>query len=634
MDLRKQIDQRIANGDVGGARCGLIELWTAEPTPAAASFVVSRFEKLRGSASLVSCRVAILRSFTVEPIVPLLRAEAFTFGIDLNVHVGDFNAYAQEILDGDSAAHRFAPDLLILAVLARDIAPELVRDYADLAPDAIDAVVSRVAAQFQDWIRVFRSRSQAHVVVHSLERPTVPALGILDAQSDNGQSAAIDRINQQLRRVCREHHGVYLLDYDSLVARHGRLRWRDDRKWLVARLPVAAERLIDVAREWMRFVAPISGRLAKALVVDLDNTLWGGVIGEDGIGAIQIGAEYPGASYQALQRAMLDLSRKGILLAICSKNNAEDAMEVLDRHPGMLVRPAHFAAIRINWNEKVQSLREIAQELNIGVDALAFMDDNPVECDRIRASLPEVTVIHLSGDPLTHADTLRACPVFERLTLSTEDRERHGMYAAERERSNAKQRFGSKEDFYRFLAQTAEIAPARAATTARIAQLTQKTNQFNVTTRRYTEQQIADMAASADCHVLGIRVRDRYGDNGLVGVAITRDVGADCEIDTFLLSCRVIGRTVETALLSFLAESARSRNCSRLVGWFLPTRKNAPAKDFYRQHRFALIDQDGQGSRWALDLRSNAIACPDWITLRVENDSAIESVAAGSSHRR
>src|SRR5581483_11464151 len=258
-----------------------------------------------------------------------------------------------------------------------------------------------------------------------------------------------------------------------------------------------------------------------------------------------------------------------ILLAICSKNNPADAMEALQKHPGMLLRPKDFACMRISWNDKAQGLREIAAELNIGIDALAFFDDNPFEREQIRAALPEVTVIDLPDEPMEYAAALRNCPAFERLTLSAEDQQRTAMYAEQRERTQAEQSFQSKEDFYHFLQQEVEIAPVGPATLARIAQLTQKTNQFNLTTRRYSEQQVSEMAARG-CQILAMRVRDRFGDHGVVGVAITSDVGEVCEIDTFLLSCRVIGRTVETALLSYIAAEAAARGRCRLVGRFIP----------------------------------------------------------------
>lgn len=616
-NLRAEVDNLIAEGAFDLASRRMAELWRRDPGAGTASFVTSRLDELRDNFALAKFRLAILRSFTVEPIVPLLRAEAFAYGIDLAVHVGDFNAYVQDILDSQSSLYRFAPNAVVLAVRTDQAAPELWRDFADLSPEAAQQAAERVVRGYEQWIATLRKHSPAALIVHSLEGPASPSLGVLDDQSEAGQSELIRHINRELRRIAGAFHGVYILDYDALVARHGSEHWHDERKWLTARLPIAAGYLLEMAREWMRFIVPLSGRTAKVLVVDLDNTLWGGVIGEDGMAGIQVGAEYPGAAYQALQRTLLDLSRKGILLATCSKNNFDDAMEALEKHPGMLVRAKHFASLRINWADKAQNLREIAQELNVGIDALAFLDDNSFEREQVRAALPDVTVIDLPHNPLGYASAVRNCAVFERLTLSSEDQQRTEMYAAQKQRLGSEQNFQSKEDFFRFLEQKAELEPVSDLTLARVAQLTQKTNQFNLTTRRYTEPQIAEMAKQPEWHIFSIRVRDRFGDHGLVGVAIAHDVGEQCEIDTFLLSCRVIGRTIETALLAHLAESATQRGHKQLVGWFLPTKRNAPARDFYEQHGFERHETNDAGSLWALDLKCSTLRCPDWIKLRV-----------------
>jgi FkbH-like protein len=631
LNLRVEVDRLIGEGAFDAALQRLSELWRRDPAAGTASFVTSRLEELRKKThdqlALTKFKLAILRSFTVEPIVPLLRAEAFGYGVDLDVHVGDFNTYVQDLLDGQSSLYRFAPNAVVLAVRADQAAPELWRDFADLSPEAAQQAAECVVRGYEQWINAFRKHSQAALIIHSLERPSFPSLGALDDQSESGQAGLIRQINRELRRVAVTFHGVYILDYDALVARHGSEQWHDERRWLTTRLPIAAGHLIDMAREWMRFVVPLSGRTAKVLVVDLDNTLWGGVIGEDGMAGIKVGGEYPGAAYQALQRTLLDFSRKGILLAMCSKNNFDDAMEAIEKHPGMLMRAKHFAAMRINWMDKSQNLREIAEELNVGVDALAFLDDNPFEREQVRAALPEVTVIHLPKDPLEYASAVRNCAVFERLTLSSEDQQRTEMYAAQKRRAGAEQNFQSKEDFFRYLEQEAELDPVSELTLARVAQLTQKTNQFNLTTRRYTEPQIAAMAKQPEWHIFSIKVRDRFGDHGLVGVAISHDEGEQCEVDTFLLSCRVIGRTVETALLAHLAESAAQRGRKRLVGWFLPTKKNAPARDFYAQHGFERQEANATGSLWTLDLKSSTLCCPDWITLKV----GTETVAGGKN---
>jgi FkbH-like protein len=585
--LREEVDRLLEENSYAAAARKLSDAWRLDSSPAGAGFAVSRSERLRGQIPMLPYRLAILRSFTVEPAVPLLRASAFSIGVDLTVQLGDFNAYAQELLHAGSSLYRFEPQAVILAAQSYE-------------PDAL-----------RTWLRVFRERSNAHLILHTVEAPPVARRGVLDAQTEGGEWDTVQRLNAELRNVAREFRGVYILDYDALVARYGREIWRDERKWLTMRMPIAAPQLIHLAQEWMRFLHPLTGKLAKVLVTDLDNTMWGGVIGEDGMEGIQLSAEYPGAAYQAVQQVMLDFYQRGILLAINSKNNPADAMEALEKHPGMILQPRHVGALRINWSDKAQNLREIAEELNVGIDSLAFLDDNPVERQHVREQLPEVTVIELPENPMDFARALRDCPVFERLTLSDEDAKRGEYYAAERDRKKLEQTASSPEEFYRSLEQELEVRRVTPMTLARVAQLTQKTNQFNTTTRRYSEQQIQAMEQNAH-RVYSLRVKDRYADNGLVGVAILAEKGEVCEIDTLLLSCRVIGRTVETAFLSKLADEARTAGAVRLEGWFLPTKKNTPAKDFYAQHGFEVATETPEGTRWSFDL-SKPAPCPDWI---------------------
>lgn len=630
--LKAKVDEALAAGDAAGARGLLVQLWQAAPDGATAAFIAKRFESLGDTPPRTPVKVAFLRSFTVEPALPLLRAEALLHHVDPQFHLGDFNTYSQDILNPESELYRFDPKLVVLAVQTGDLAPDLWARFTDLEPAQVRERIAATADTFRQLVRAFRGRSKAHLLIHNFERPAMPAAGVLDAQMEMGQAEAISRLNAELASIAREHANVYVLDYDGLAGRRGREAWRDERKFLSARMPVAARELIHLAREWMRFLAPISGRTCKALVCDLDNTLWGGVIGEDGLDGIRLDREVAGAAYTNLQRAIQDLYQRGIILAVCSKNNPADAMEAIEKHPGMLLKPDQFACFRMNWQDKAQNLREIARELNIGLDALCFIDDNPAERLWVRSQLPEVAVIELGDDPMTFADALRRTPVFERLSLSEEDRLRGRMYAEQRLRSELQTAAGSLEEYYRSLQMAVEITGVTPANLTRLAQLTQKTNQFNLTTRRYSEQQVKDFADSPDAGVAAIRVRDRFGDNGIVGVAIFRRDGDALEIDSFLLSCRVIGRSVETAFLAHLAEQARARGLSRLTASFIPTRKNAPAKDFLPAHGFTCTRPGEAESRWELDLASAGLEWPPFIE-RASAGGATKppAVASGAS---
>ena len=615
-NLREQVDSLIAAGDTAGAVAALGRLWQSAPGPALAGVIVNRFEQLRPRLSLTPCRLAILRSFTVEPAIPLLRAMAFIGGIDLTVHLGDFNTYVQDVLDPSGWLYQFKPDVVLLAAQTRDAVPALWDDFADLDQAGVDAAVQRTIQTFTQLAQTFRAHCQAHLIIHSLQAPALPSQGLLDQRSESGQVATIGRINEALARLCRESQNVYLLDYNALIARRGEAHWYDARKWVTARMPIAATELIHLANEWLRFLHPLTGRVCKCLAVDLDNTLWGGVIGEDGMNGIKLDDAYPGAAFRALQRAILDLHRRGILLAVCSKNNLADAMEAIEKHPGMILRPEHFAALRINWTDKSTNLTEIAKELNIGIDAVAFLDDNPVEREWVRGQGTGATIIELPKDPMLYAQTLRESPIFERLNLTEEDKSRGRYYAEQRLRTQLEQSATSLEDFYRSLQMVVRIEPVNAATHARAAQLTQKTNQFNLTTRRYTEQQLSEMLADPTWNAYTIAVTDRFGDNGIVGVVITHLQNQVCVIDTFLLSCRVIGRTVETALLATVAARAAEAGARKLTGQFIPTKKNAPCKDFYKQHGFACVEEKDGTSVWELSLTPMPLQCPPWIQMQ------------------
>ena len=614
-EIRAQIERDLAAGHWAAVQASLQSLWCCERNSASASYIVSTYGRLRGHLRLTPCRLAVMRGFVVEPAIGLLRAGAFLGGIDLAVQISDYGNYAQQILDSGSALYAGNPDVVLLAVQTRDVLPQLWEGSAGMTAGQRKSCIDEVASNLCEWVKTFRSRSGANLIIHNFERPARSGLGILDAQHREGETGSILRLNEALQDVAAQHSGVYILDYDGLVSRWGREEWFDEQKWLAMRMPIAANRLGDLAQEWLRFLHPLAGRIGKVLVTDLDGTLWGGVLGEDGIEGILINRENSGIAYHSLQRALLDLYHRGILLAIASKNDPDMAMEALSRHPEMLLRPEHFAAIQIDWNPKAENLRKIAEGLNVGLDSLVFLDDNPVERQSIHLELPEVAVIELPAGSQDYAEAVRDCPLFERVTMSEEDRNRSQYYGGQKLRENAHASASSLEEFYYSLEQRVEIAAVSKQTLARAAQLVKKTNQFNMTTRRHSEAQIAAFASDPECDVLTVGVRDRFGDNGIVGLCIVRRREGVCEIDSLLLSCRVIGRTVETAILSFLVDDNRAKGIRRLEGRFLPTAKNRVAESFFPNHGFELNEQTESGSVWSLDLQTSATSCPPWIKL-------------------
>lgn len=615
MTDRETIDKLFADRKLAQAFQALADAWNREPSLNAAQYVIAKYEGHRADVDLLACRLAILRSVTVEPLIPLLRASAFVNGIDLEVKISDFDTYAAEMLDPESALYAFEPRVVLLALNTASVAP-LLWAPTDDSEQSLRSIAQDTQDRLTSLLHAFRTNSQADIVFHLLDSPDLTTRGALETHVELGQRAAIESINERLKTVARGMHGVHPLDYDALVARHGRRDWFDEGKWEQFRLPATAPNLRHIVDEWLRFIQPIIGAVVKVAVVDLDETLWKGTVGEDGFARLKMGADPPGTPYRALQRALLALRERGIVLAACSKNDEADAMEVLEKHPDMLVRPAHFATMRINWESKAENIRSIASELNIGLDAIAFVDDNPVERAEVRAMLPQVRVLDLPADASKYARIVLESPFFQRVTAaSAEDRQRTQFYQEQAQRATMLASVGSKEEFYRSLGQVADIAAANDLTLGRVAQLTQKTNQFNLTTRRYNEADISRFMGDPRRKVLTIKVSDRLGDNGIVGTAITEDDGDACALDTFLLSCRVIGRGIETAFIAYIADQARLRGKSRLVGMFCPTAKNELAKHFYEDHGFRRVADDADGSVWELDLATSDLKAPEWITV-------------------
>ena len=613
-ELRQRIVEAAAQGHAGMARGLAARLWQVTPTLAAAGFLGKTLLGSSATAAWSRRRVFVLRSFTVEPMIPALVAEGLAAGVIFDVTVGDFNAYTQELLDSGSRLYAADPDVAILAVQTRDIAPELWAGTAG-ASAAYGASVDRVTAELTTLVEAFRNRTARPLVVHGLDLPLQAADGIGDHQRASGQVNAVREINRRLVELAAAKPDVYVLDYDRLVARHGSDRWYDDRLWASSRLPLNTGLMSALAGEWARFLFATGPALAKVLVCDLDNTLWGGVIGEDGIEGIVLGEHEETCPYLRTQRAILNLYDRGIILAICSKNNRDDALQALERHERMLLRPHHFAAMRMNWNDKPSNLAEIATEISVGRDALVFLDDNPVEREHVMQAAPEVRVLDLPDDVQRFADVVHRFPLFERLRLTSEDRERGAMYAQQRCREELQKSAASVEDYYRSLRMRMRARPVTSDTVARASQLTQKTNQFNMTTRRYTEAEIAAFAAGGTHRAWTVQVADRFGDNGIVGLLIVETSPVEWRIDTLLMSCRVIGRTVETAMLAWLAEQARAAGATRLIGEFIPTKKNAPAADTFPGHGFVPNGENGTASRWVFELHRGTIQFPAWIEL-------------------
>jgi FkbH-like protein len=630
--LRERFERAIETGDRQKALAVAREMLRHDTGTSLWSFIRKTVSNCPQDAlDLHPLRVALLSSFSSEFLHDPLVSYGFINGLRIEIYQAGFGQYRQEILDSTSPLYEYKPDVVILAVEGEDWAPALYRSYLDMDESQRNAILNDIHADMTGLIRTFRSRSNATLLLHNFFPPIRRQLGILDGQNGTGQAALTAKINEAVSALSREHTGVYVVDYAGLVSYVGAAHWYDSRMAHYAKAPIARPMLGYLAREYMKFFRALTGKTKKCLVVDLDNTLWGGIVGEEGVRGIKLGPTYPGSAYQEFQRELLNLQKRGVILAVASKNNEADVQAVFDSNEHMLLRREHFAVIKANWNPKPQSIVEIAEELNIGLDHMVFVDDNPAECEQVAAALPMVTVIALPKQPERYSETLLMDGLFDKLSLSAEDKRRSELYRQRAEAEALRARCTSLQDFYRSLEMVVVFSPVDEASLARAAQLTQKTNQFNVTTIRYSEAQLAAYIADPTWLMTTVQVQDRFGDHGIVGLMLAHTHDDRIDIDTFLLSCRVIGRTIETAMLAYLAQQAEARNIRLLSGRVVPTAKNAPARDLYERHGFKKVSGEPGGvTFWTLATATTRIDHPEWLKIIVRGAStnAMHSVVS------
>jgi FkbH-like protein len=527
-------------------------------------------------------RVAVLRSYTVEPMEPVLRLRLIADGFQPRCWFGGYNQYVQDILDPAGELRAFRPNMVLLLVRLEELMPEFMDAFPDRAAADWGSLLESRARELAALAGRVSAELSAQVIVQNASL-TRPCFGVFDAQQHDGQSDAVRRYNRALIEAAGTASGVFVWDFDRFVKARGAEQLYDPKSWYVSRNPFRQAAYPVLVDDLMRYARSALGQTKKVVVLDLDNTLWGGIVGEDGFDGIRLDNTYPGNCYRDFQRELLKLYHRGILLAINSKNNEADALRVIDDHPDMVLRRHHFAAMRINWQDKATNLRELVRALNVGMESVVFVDDNPAECALVRQQCPECDVVLLPDKPYLVPTVVDALPGIENIRLTAEDRRKGEMYRVRLEQAEQQAQFANVDEFLRSLDMEVEIAPASSFSVPRIAQLTQKTNQWNMTTRRYSEAQIAAFTSDPAHGVFSVAARDRFGDHGIIGVCILTWSGGECVIDTFLLSCRVIGRGIEQAMMSFVVDQARSRGLQRLSAEFVPTRKNAPALGFYER---------------------------------------------------
>jgi FkbH-like protein len=545
-------------------------------------------------SSLKAVRLALLGSSTLKHLVSGIRVAGLRRGLWIEVFEGDYGQYLHELLETKSQLHQFAPEFVCFAFDA----PHLLK-MAQGDPSA--------AIQHLQTCWKLATEAFACTVIQQTALPVLPdAFGSNEHRMVESPQHLVATFNWALATAA-DAAGVHLLAVDKYSARDGLTAWHDPALWLRTQQevhPAASPLYGDLL---VRLIAAQRGRSAKCLVLDLDNTLWGGVIGDDGLNGIVLGPGNPtGEAFAAIQRYALRLKQRGILLAVCSKNDEANALAPFDSHPDMLLKRTDIACFIANWSDKAGNLRHIATTLNIGTDALVFVDDNPFERNLVRREMPEVMVPELPADPALYVDSIARSGYFEALHLTEEDRARAEQYRANAERDSLRASTTDLAGYLSSLQMELTAAPFDEAGMQRIVQLINKTNQFNLTTRRYTEPEARALLQDKHAMTWQIRLKDRFGDNGMIALLIGRHTAkSDLEIDTWLMSCRVLGRQVELESLNLLVAAAQRAGLKRIIGEYRPTAKNAMVKKMFEQLGFSLIETADDGTtRWALTVDS------------------------------
>lgn len=617
-EIREEIDKLIEVNEFAKACSLLHQFGHQDKSLSATNFISQKLELILPHSDLASIKVAILSSFVAEPLIPFLKVKCFQAGLNLQVYVTPFNQFQQEILDSASGIYKFHPEVTFIFLRLEEVRPILIDSFLELTSSQIEKLIIDLLQDIRESISVFRSRSKTFIVMYNFDRPRYPAFGIIDQKQNLGHDAAISKINNGLSQIAKEFKEVFIFDYERCVSDFGRQSWYDNKMYYYAKVPFSSAAFRCIADNYIRFIKPIKGLNKKCLVLDLDGVLWGKILGEEGAEGIQLSDDYPGIAYKNFQKEILKLYHKGVILAINSKNNEEDVLEVFEKNPNMLFKKENFASLRINWNDKATNMKEIAQDLNIGTDSMVFIDDSPVERELIRQKLPEVKILELPADASDYASFISGIDDFESLILSEEDKRRGEFYRAKSLTDKLRADMSSLKDFFRSLNMIAWIKRADFSVASRLAQLTQKTNQFNLTTIRYTESDILKLINSDDAHIYYLLLKDRFVDNGIVSEIIIRDnKNKEWMIDTFLLSCRVMNRTVEKAFLSYIIKEARKEGMEYLSGKYIPTKKNQIVKDIYKEFGFKNTKNYTNGeSCWVFNLKIQDIDCPPWITIK------------------
>lgn len=560
-------------------------------------------------------KIAILGGSTTKDVKLMLELFLLDFGIRPQFYESEYGRYWEDGMFPNPELEEFKPDIIYIHTSFRNIT-EL-----PTISDEKNSVEQKIKNQYYHFEQLWQSlceRYHCPIIQNNFERPGYRLLGNKDISDFHGKSHFAEQLNQRFYQYAQEHENFYINDIAYLQAEYGLHKWSDPFYWHMYKYALAVPAIPDLAFNIAKIIKSIYGKNKKAFVLDLDNTLWGGVVGDDGVENLVLGPEAPmGQAYSEFQSYIKEHKQMGILLNIASKNDPENAAAGLG-HPDGNLKAEDFISIKANWEPKSENIIAIAQELNILPESMVFVDDNPAERQIVSGQVSGVAVPEI--DAVEHyIRSIDGNGYFEVTVSAKEDAKRVQMYQENAERNQLKAAFADYRDYLLALEMKAEIKPFSSVYMARIAQLTNKSNQFNLTTKRYSQTEIEEAADSQEYIDLYGKLEDKFGDNGVVSVVIGRQEGQNCHIELWIMSCRVLKRDMEYAMMDALIEECKKRSIEKIVGYYYPTDKNGMVKDFYFLQGFHKASEGNDGSTvWEYKIEENYQKKNQVITVKEE----------------
>lgn len=563
------------------------------------SYYLNQSKLLKLGKNEKKIKISILSSFTINGLEETLRVKCSDVNIDAQTYLAGYNQINQQILDPKSNLYSFSPDLTFLIIDVRTIFENLFYFPYELNIEGRKEFVKNKFLEITNLIKTFCNNSNSKLIVCNFNISNFSPYGIFETKVNYGFKDMIYDLNSQLNQFIKNNNSLYVYDFNGFVNQFGENNVFNYREFFFGDVKISIHVIPFLAHDFMGYIKALLGLSRKCIVLDLDNTLWGGIIGEDGFEKIKLGERGTGKAFYEFQKLLLSFHKRGIILAINSKNNLDDAMQVINTHPYMILREKNFANFHINWSDKVSNMKEIAKELNIGLDSMVYFDDDPVNREFVMQNLPSVLTVDLPKDPTEFSKILMQINDFNLLKITDDDILRGTMYYNEKQRKELQNTTSTLDDFLKQLNIKIEILKPDKYTMPRISQLTLKTNQFNLTTKRYQEEQIKEFAQNGKFLVGCAKVVDKFGDNGITGVFIIfKENEKIWIIDTFLLSCRVMGRNIEDAILSYILQKAKDSGVIKVIGKFIATNKNIPSENFLKEYGF-----NKDGDEWIFNFQ-------------------------------